>query len=358
MEWGILYNTMSIHECHSAGDLVRALGAIINWGFPPLRVDTAKRLSFARRITRHLATNQTTDNAKRKCGSAGWSNKVNKPSTRGTIATTLEKMTFIPRFGLDDVETLAMGTYGISLAKKYILRSYKDLSLMTSKRHKKSLKIMSLRSRFSASKKHKLILDFSARASRGDPLDKLKWWCDCKSGARTISPCAHVISILLLIRYARLGGVDWGLETKHDKKLTAAIIDCSKYKEWALKNETWCVCNKKYDENKAMILCSGCYDWFHPECVDMTEDEMNTIGSKEKYFCPGCEEMDVEYGDDIIDGEDGMMMDDDDNNDDNDDDDDSSSDGSESESDMVRGRGRRRIKPSRARGPKRKRRRG
>ncbi|KAG2186650.1 hypothetical protein INT44_002874 [Umbelopsis vinacea] len=50
-------------------------------------------------------------------------------------------------------------------------------------------------------------------------------------------------------------------------------------------DELYCICRKPYDKPRFMIACDECDQWFHGECVGMSERDGGLI---ELYYCPGC----------------------------------------------------------------------
>ncbi|KAJ1309499.1 hypothetical protein OPQ81_006274 [Rhizoctonia solani] len=47
----------------------------------------------------------------------------------------------------------------------------------------------------------------------------------------------------------------------------------------------YCVCKTRYDENKVMIACDRCDDWYHPNCVNLPELDVDLI---DQFVCPLC----------------------------------------------------------------------
>ena len=47
----------------------------------------------------------------------------------------------------------------------------------------------------------------------------------------------------------------------------------------------YCVCRQPNDENKMMMCCDFCHEWFHPACVGVDEDEAEAVA---RWHCPGC----------------------------------------------------------------------
>ncbi|KAG1687147.1 Nucleosome-remodeling factor subunit BPTF [Nymphon striatum] len=46
-----------------------------------------------------------------------------------------------------------------------------------------------------------------------------------------------------------------------------------------------CICKKQYDPAKFMIGCDSCAKWFHPNCVNLNDSQ---VQSMEKFICPDC----------------------------------------------------------------------
>jgi len=47
----------------------------------------------------------------------------------------------------------------------------------------------------------------------------------------------------------------------------------------------YCICEQPYNPDKKMVLCDGCEEWFHVECVNETQA---SVDSKPSWFCPDC----------------------------------------------------------------------
>eukprot|EP01083_Nonionella_stella_P025224 69494_1 len=54
----------------------------------------------------------------------------------------------------------------------------------------------------------------------------------------------------------------------------------------------YCICKKSYDHQSGedMIECASCSDWFHPECVGISEDIVLFSSDDRTYTCKVCAE--------------------------------------------------------------------
>lgn len=50
----------------------------------------------------------------------------------------------------------------------------------------------------------------------------------------------------------------------------------------------YCIC-RTFDSNRFMICCDACEEWYHGDCIKITEKESKNI---KKYFCDRCREID------------------------------------------------------------------
>lgn len=56
-------------------------------------------------------------------------------------------------------------------------------------------------------------------------------------------------------------------------------------KEEIVDDKLYCVCKTKYDEERFMIACDRCDEWYHTTCVNMPEMEVELV---DQFFCPPC----------------------------------------------------------------------
>lgn len=50
--------------------------------------------------------------------------------------------------------------------------------------------------------------------------------------------------------------------------------------------ELYCICRQPGSDERAMIACDTCDDWFHADCVGVSEDSIRLI---DRFVCPLCE---------------------------------------------------------------------
>ncbi|TFK30481.1 hypothetical protein FA15DRAFT_662439 [Coprinopsis marcescibilis] len=56
-------------------------------------------------------------------------------------------------------------------------------------------------------------------------------------------------------------------------------------------DKLYCVCKTKYDQERFMIACDRCDEWYHMQCVDMPERLADLV---DQFFCPPCIERNPE----------------------------------------------------------------
>lgn len=56
-------------------------------------------------------------------------------------------------------------------------------------------------------------------------------------------------------------------------------------KEEETETELYCLCQTPYDDSKFYVGCDKCEGWYHPKCVNITQEEAETVA---EYICPLC----------------------------------------------------------------------
>lgn len=62
---------------------------------------------------------------------------------------------------------------------------------------------------------------------------------------------------------------------------------CGECKHARDTQELYCLCRKPYDESQFYICCDKCQDWFHGRCVGILQSEADNI---DEYICPKCQQ--------------------------------------------------------------------
>ncbi|XP_053392915.1 nucleosome-remodeling factor subunit BPTF-like [Mercenaria mercenaria] len=79
------------------------------------------------------------------------------------------------------------------------------------------------------------------------------------------------------------------ISEQQSKYIDAFVCDdCKKQQETATE-ELYCLCKTPYDESRFYVGCDRCQDWFHCECVGITQKEADDLDS---YICPNCQRSD------------------------------------------------------------------
>lgn len=74
-----------------------------------------------------------------------------------------------------------------------------------------------------------------------------------------------------------------GISEENSKNVDEFVCQgCSKASD---NHEIFCLCQEPYDNTQTYIGCDGCPDWFHGRCVGILEKETQKIN---QYFCPRC----------------------------------------------------------------------
>ncbi|XP_017781455.1 PREDICTED: nucleosome-remodeling factor subunit NURF301 isoform X2 [Nicrophorus vespilloides] len=73
--------------------------------------------------------------------------------------------------------------------------------------------------------------------------------------------------------------------TEEGSKTISEFI-CSECKHARDTQELFCLCRQPYDESQFYICCDRCQDWFHGRCVGILQSEADNI---DEYICPNCQ---------------------------------------------------------------------
>lgn len=77
-----------------------------------------------------------------------------------------------------------------------------------------------------------------------------------------------------------------GITEKEAKKMDDYIcVECKRGQE-SNTEELYCICQTPYDESQFYIGCDRCQNWYHGRCVGILQSEANHI---DEYVCPQCQ---------------------------------------------------------------------
>ncbi|XP_062243495.1 nucleosome-remodeling factor subunit BPTF-like isoform X5 [Platichthys flesus] len=77
-----------------------------------------------------------------------------------------------------------------------------------------------------------------------------------------------------------------GITEKEAKKMDDYIcVECKRGQE-SSSEELFCICRTPYDESQFYIGCDRCQNWYHGRCVGILQSEANHI---DQYVCPQCQ---------------------------------------------------------------------
>ncbi|KAF3852332.1 hypothetical protein F7725_005687 [Dissostichus mawsoni] len=77
-----------------------------------------------------------------------------------------------------------------------------------------------------------------------------------------------------------------GITEKEAKKMDDYIcVECKRGQQTSTE-ELYCICQTPYDESQFYIGCDRCQNWYHGRCVGILQSEANHI---DQYVCPNCQ---------------------------------------------------------------------
>uniref|UniRef100_UPI00398E63FC nucleosome-remodeling factor subunit BPTF isoform X3 n=1 Tax=Pristiophorus japonicus TaxID=55135 RepID=UPI00398E63FC len=77
-----------------------------------------------------------------------------------------------------------------------------------------------------------------------------------------------------------------GITEKEAKKMDEYICNECKRAQEGSSEELYCICNTSYDESQFYIGCDRCQNWYHGRCVGILQGEADLI---DEYVCPQCQ---------------------------------------------------------------------
>ncbi|KAI0348003.1 hypothetical protein BDW22DRAFT_1321109 [Trametopsis cervina] len=77
------------------------------------------------------------------------------------------------------------------------------------------------------------------------------------------------------------------MPTPHDadKATDKKVANEEPEEEAVVDDKLYCICKTKYDEDRVMIACDRCDEWYHTQCVNMPDLEVDLV---DQFICPVC----------------------------------------------------------------------
>jgi PHD finger protein/SWIM zinc finger len=289
-KWNILKQTLSHHYIPKLYRIIAILAATINKYSPSLYQNNSNKDEYVDQILEHINDNQN------ELESTVYQDKNNWElcaKNNQELFDFLNKESFASHIDKVNIVDIATGSYGVKLSKRYLTHSIDNIKIYQHQTVDHCVKITGIKSRFKSNKQHQILLKFNDSTES----DSIKWYCTCKTGARTTNPCSHILAVLILFKkieeqcHSSVQQNNIGNLTEKSewyKQIELCIKDANRYKEWARDNETFCTCNQNYTDGTFMVECPSCYEWFHPACIGQSQEEINQ--KKDNWICPFCED--------------------------------------------------------------------
>lgn len=188
--WKLFKNVLPNSHIPYIGDYLRIVCALCNAYRPPRVVDPEDEI-VAQRM---LALVHKPNILQQRAENEGWSRKqvIWEPLTSTAVSD-------FPRLTLQEIRELTLGVYQIKQARSYT-REHKDshsgMYELSLHRQESNILRIQLQSRHTSAKRYNLWLSFSSTHVTA-------WYCQCKSGARTVGCCAHIASVIWYLAYDR-----------------------------------------------------------------------------------------------------------------------------------------------------------
>jgi hypothetical protein len=162
--------------------------AILNAFFPPLFTQTEEHDKIVEMM---MKVNSTTNKVQKLVEKLG----LNKKDKKKWLDVTDDDVLEFPVLSLDQLEQIACGGYQLKMGKLYneeFMGQEQNYKFFYYK-PKKGLIRVKMQSRFSKRQRYYVWIDFK---EYGRDVESIKgYYCQCKSGARTIGCCSHTAAV-------------------------------------------------------------------------------------------------------------------------------------------------------------------
>ncbi|CAF0809535.1 unnamed protein product [Adineta steineri] len=295
-KWKILQNRVVHQYVPKLNEIVCILVSTINKFDGPLYKDDSYKNKYVKTIMEHI--NDSTNELQELMNKNKNYRYELVARNRNEIIDFVKNTKYLPAYTISNIRSISTGYYSMKLSERYFVNSINQIKIYEHDHVENCIKVVGIASRFTSVKKHTLILKFDPQKPQ-----QTKFYCSCKSGARTTNPCAHGLCILMLIQstkkqlpqlLVKQGTMNYHNAVKIERTssyyqmLYDNIMDCKIYKEWKINNELYCICSEPYNEDEWMIKCSICKELYHPSYIGQIQEEIED--NIDEWKCPYCEE--------------------------------------------------------------------
>lgn len=128
------------------------------------------------------------------------SNIMNKRAV--WLEATNESVPLFPKLSTAELKELTLGNYQLNMAVHYTKQHMSESTFKIFVHNENNTLIrVKMQSRFCKSQKHNLWIKFVENGT--SPSSIISWYCQCKTGARTVGCCSHVATVLWYLSFAR-----------------------------------------------------------------------------------------------------------------------------------------------------------
>ncbi|KAK0545145.1 COMPASS (complex proteins associated with Set1p) component [Tilletia horrida] len=75
------------------------------------------------------------------------------------------------------------------------------------------------------------------------------------------------------------------------RRRSSTPVDYNSETEILLDDKLYCICKTLYDEERMMIACDNCDEWYHTACMNMSDAKAELV---DMFVCPACETLTAE----------------------------------------------------------------
>lgn len=216
-QWKALNQVFPNSQIPFLGQYVRIVCALCNAFRPPRVSDNAEDAIISERMLQLVGTRNL---LQQRVEQENWARK-----NATWIPVTVDTVVDFPKLTENELRFITLGSYQIKQAKSYTQEHLASDGMYKLFIHKESTDILRVRiqSRHITSKQYNLWIQYTIGIN---PITG--WYCQCKTGVRTVGCCAHIASVLWYLGYFRNSGeVISRLSSQYTDYVDDAVADWS-----------------------------------------------------------------------------------------------------------------------------------